>query len=87
MNILDTIVEEKKCEVARLPERALAAGDLRDALLEHGERRDFIAAIKSCRSRGDEAQTSRISEKMEPLYVSYSFERTSIICGFKIRHL
>jgi len=45
-NILDTIVEEKKREIARLPERVLAAGDLRDALLEHGERRDFLSALR-----------------------------------------
>lgn len=45
MNILDEIVEEKKREVARLPARIIAAGDLRDALLEHGERRDFGAAL------------------------------------------
>jgi indole-3-glycerol phosphate synthase len=45
MSILDKIVEEKKREVARLPERVLAAGDLRDALLERGERRDFLAAL------------------------------------------
>jgi indole-3-glycerol phosphate synthase len=47
MNILDTIVEQKKLEVAKLPERVLAAGDLRDALLEHGERRDFIGALRN----------------------------------------
>ena len=45
MNILDKIVEEKKREIAKLPARIIAAGDLRDALLEHGERRDFIKAI------------------------------------------
>lgn len=48
-NILDTIVEQKRREVAQLPERALAAGDLRDAMLEHGERRDFIAALRKPR--------------------------------------
>ena len=46
MNILDKIVEQKKVEVAKLPARIIAAGDLRDALLEHGERRDFVAALK-----------------------------------------
>jgi indole-3-glycerol phosphate synthase len=46
VNILDTIVEQKKLEVARLPERVLAAGDLRDALLERDERRDFSAALR-----------------------------------------
>jgi indole-3-glycerol phosphate synthase len=45
MNILDKIVEEKKREVAKLPARIIAAGDLRDAMLEHGERRDFVAAL------------------------------------------
>ncbi len=51
-NILETIVEQKKREVAQLPARLIAAGDLRDAMLEHGERRDFIAALKQPR-RGD----------------------------------
>ena len=37
MNILDTIVDQKKLEVAKLPERIIAAGDLRDAMLERGE--------------------------------------------------
>jgi indole-3-glycerol phosphate synthase len=46
MNILDKIVEEKKREVAKLPARLIAAGDLRDAMLEHGERRDFLAALR-----------------------------------------
>ena len=47
MNILDKIVEEKKREIAKLPARLIAAGDLRDAMLEHGERRDFIGALKN----------------------------------------
>ncbi|MGH7978306.1 MAG: indole-3-glycerol phosphate synthase TrpC [Limisphaerales bacterium] len=45
MNILEQIVEEKKCEVARLPVRIIAEGDLRDGMLERGERRDFRAAL------------------------------------------
>jgi len=52
MNILDKIVEAKKREVAALPARLIAAGDLRDALLEHGERRDFLAALKNPRRGG-----------------------------------
>lgn len=46
MNILEAIVEQKKREIASLPNRVLAAGDLRDALLERGERRDFMAALR-----------------------------------------
>lgn len=51
MNILDKIVEQKKREVALLPARIIAAGDLRDAMLEHGERRDFLGALRNPTSR------------------------------------
>ena len=47
VNILDTIVEQKKIEVAKLPPRIIAAGDLHDAMLERNERRDFFGALKS----------------------------------------
>ncbi len=47
MNILDEIVEQKKREVAQLPARLIAAGDLHDAMLERGERRDFLAALRN----------------------------------------
>jgi indole-3-glycerol phosphate synthase len=46
-NILDTIVEQKKLEVAKLPERLIAAGDLRDAMLERGEQRNFLDALRN----------------------------------------
>jgi indole-3-glycerol phosphate synthase len=46
VNILDSIVEQKMREVAKLPARPIAAGDLRDALLERDERRDFSAALR-----------------------------------------
>jgi indole-3-glycerol phosphate synthase len=46
VNILDTIVDQKKLEAAKLPERIIAAGDLHDAMLERGERRDFLAALR-----------------------------------------
>jgi indole-3-glycerol phosphate synthase len=65
VNILDEIVEQKKREVARLPVRLIAAGDLRDAMLERGESRDFLAALRSAKSRrrpGDESQTDFQSE-------------------------
>lgn len=47
MTILDEIVARKRTEVATLPERAIAAGDLRDAMLERDERRDFLAALRN----------------------------------------
>ncbi len=46
MNILDKIVEQKEREVAKLPARLIAAGDLHDAMLERDERRDFLAALR-----------------------------------------
>jgi indole-3-glycerol phosphate synthase len=61
MNILDTIVEEKKREVAKLPARLIAVGDLRDAMLEHGERRDFIGALKNPRC-GDIALIAEVKK-------------------------
>src|SRR5271167_2182281 len=61
MNILDKIVEEKKREVARLPARLIAAGDLRDAMLEHGERRDFLAALQKT-NRGDIALIAEVKK-------------------------
>jgi indole-3-glycerol phosphate synthase len=45
-NILDTIVAQKRLEVAQLPVRLIAAGDLRDAMLERDERRDLLAALR-----------------------------------------
>src|SRR5436309_7901737 len=45
-NILDTIVARKRLEVAQLPDRLIASGDLRDAMLERDERRDFLAALR-----------------------------------------
>ncbi|MGD0206740.1 MAG: indole-3-glycerol phosphate synthase TrpC [Verrucomicrobiota bacterium] len=61
MNILDTIVEQKKREVAKLPPRLIAAGDLRDALLERGERRDFVAALQHPR-HGDIALIAEVKK-------------------------
>jgi len=51
-NILDKIVEQKRLEVAKLPERIIAAGDLRDAMLERGEQRDFLTALRKPHAAG-----------------------------------
>lgn len=49
MTILDTIVEQKKREVARLPAAAITAADLQGAMEERGDRRDFLAALRQPR--------------------------------------
>jgi indole-3-glycerol phosphate synthase len=46
VNILDTIVEEKQREVARLPQRAVSIADLQAALAARGGRRDFAGALR-----------------------------------------
>jgi len=46
MTILDTIVEEKRREVARMPQRALSVADLKAALRVRGGQRDFVGALR-----------------------------------------
>ncbi|HEV2696207.1 MAG TPA: indole-3-glycerol phosphate synthase TrpC [Verrucomicrobiae bacterium] len=88
-NILDTIVEQKKREVAQLPARIIAAGDLRDAMLEHGERRDFIAALKSPRigNIGLIAEVKKASPSMgvichdfDPVRIAKEYEAAGASC-------
>ena len=88
MNILDKIVEEKKREVAKLPARIIAAGDLRDAMLEHGERRDFISALKN--PRGDIALIAEVKkaspsagiicENFDPVKIAKEYEAAGASC-------
>jgi indole-3-glycerol phosphate synthase len=89
MNILDTIFEQKKIEVAKLPERLIAAGDLRDAMLEHGERRDFLAALRNPRA-GDVALIAEVKkaspskgvicENFDPVRIAKEYEAAGASC-------
>jgi indole-3-glycerol phosphate synthase len=89
MTILDKIVAEKKAEVARLPERVLAAGDLRDALLERGERRDFLAALQHPR-HGDIALIAEVKkaspaagvicQDFDPVRIAKEYEAAGASC-------
>jgi indole-3-glycerol phosphate synthase len=49
-SLLATIVEEKKREVARLPQRSLSVTDLKAALQARGARRDFARALREPKS-------------------------------------
>ncbi|HXF11462.1 MAG TPA: indole-3-glycerol phosphate synthase TrpC [Desulfuromonadaceae bacterium] len=87
MNILDKIVEEKKREVAKLPARIIAAGDLRDAMLEHGERRDFIAALKIGNRMGLIAEVKKASpsagvicKDFDPVRIAKEYEAAGANC-------
>ncbi len=45
MNILETIVAQKRIELARLPERTVTGKDLKAAVERRGEKRDFESAL------------------------------------------
>jgi indole-3-glycerol phosphate synthase len=89
MNILDKIVEQKKREVAKLPARIIAVGDLRDAMLELGERRDFIASLKQPRlgSIGLIAEVKKASPSagvicpdFDPVRIATAYETAGASC-------
>jgi indole-3-glycerol phosphate synthase len=89
MTILDTIVEQKKIEVAKLPERLIATGDLRDAMLERGERRDFFVALQQPRA-GDIALIAEVKkaspskgvicENFDPVRIAKEYEAAGASC-------
>ena len=89
MNILDTIVAQKQQEVAKLPERIIAAGDLHDALLERGERRDFLAALRQPRI-GDVALIAEVKKAspsagvicpdFDPVRIALEYEAAGASC-------
>jgi indole-3-glycerol phosphate synthase len=87
VNILDKIVEEKKREVAKLPARIIAAGDLRDALLEHGERRDFTTALQQAKYIGLIAEVKKASpsagiicQDFDPVRIAKEYEAAGANC-------
>jgi len=89
VTILEQIVAEKQREIAALPERVLAAGDLRDALLERGERRDFIAALREPATGGvaliaevKKASPSAglICKNFDPVRIATEYEATGASC-------
>lgn len=88
-NILDTIVEQKQREVAELPARIIAAGDIRDAMLEHDERRDFLGALRSPR-RGKVALIAEVKKAspsagvickdFDPVRIAIEYEQAGATC-------
>ena len=89
MNILDTIVAQKRIEVAALPEHRIAAGDLRDAMLKRSERRDFMAALRAPR-RGDVALIAEVKKAspskgiicpdFDPVRIAREYEAAGASC-------
>jgi indole-3-glycerol phosphate synthase len=89
VNILDTIVAQKLRELARLPERPLAAGDLRDARRAQGGARDFLAALRHPR-RGDVALIAEVKKAspsagvicpdFDPVRIAREYEAAGASC-------
>ena len=89
MNILDTIVAQKRIEIAALPERRIAAGDLRDAMLERNERRDFLGALRRP-ARGDVALIAEVKKAspskgvicadFDPIRIAREYEAAGATC-------
>lgn len=64
MNILESIVAQKKSEVAKLPARAISPEFLRGAVAQHGPRRNFLAAL--CASSPDDLALIAEVKKASP---------------------
>ncbi len=89
MNILDKIVAQKKIEVAKLPPRIIASGELRDAMLERNEARDFLAALKTPR-RGNIALIAEVKKAspsagiichdFDPIRIAQEYEAAGASC-------
>lgn len=89
VTILDTIVEQKRLEIAKLPARPIAAGDLRDAMLERQEQRDFLAALRHPR-RGEVALIAEVKKaspsagvicaNFDPVRIAQEYEAAGASC-------
>ena len=89
MNILDTIVEQKKAEVARLPDAPVTSGKLKAALQQRGDRRDFTAALRHPR-RGSVALIAEVKKAspsagvickdFDPVRIAKEYEAAGASC-------
>jgi indole-3-glycerol phosphate synthase len=87
--ILDTIVEEKKREVARLPQRSVSVADLKAALEARGGRRDFAGALRKPR-RGSIALIAEVKKAspsaglirpdFDPVRIARAYEAAGASC-------
>jgi indole-3-glycerol phosphate synthase len=89
LNILDTIVSEKRLEVARMPDRTVSAAILRESLEKRGPKRDFLAALRQP-VRGDVALIAEIKKAspsagvicadFDPVRIAREYERAGASC-------
>jgi indole-3-glycerol phosphate synthase len=89
MDILDTIVAQKRIEVAKLPTQTITAEVLREAVAQHGPRRDFIGALLHPQ-RGDVALVAEVKhaspsagvicEDFDPVRIAREYEEAGASC-------
>ena len=89
MTILDTIVEQKKLEVARLPEGEASADELRAVLRLRGDKRDFLGALQHPR-RGSIALIAEVKKAspsagviradFDPVRIALEYESAGATC-------
>jgi indole-3-glycerol phosphate synthase len=90
VNILQTIVAQKRLEIAQLPTRIIAAGDLRDAMLERAEQRDFAAALRAPRAGAEVALIAEVKKAspsagvicpdFDPVRIAREYESAGATC-------
>ena len=89
MNILDTIVEQKKHEVAKLPATAVTVASLQNALNQRGDWRDFNGALRHPR-RGSVALIAEVKKAspsagvicpdFDPVRIAKQYEAAGASC-------
>ena len=89
MNILDTIVAQKRIEVAWLPAVAVTPESLRRAVAAHGPRRDFLGALRRVKS-GDVALIAEVKKAspsagiichdFDPIRIAREYEAAGASC-------
>ena len=88
-NILDTIVAQKRREIARLPETPVTAHRLREVLAKRGGVRDFMAALRNPKA-GDVALIAEVKKAspsagiirpdFDPVGIARAYEAAGASC-------
>lgn len=89
MNFLQTIVEQKRKEIAALPLGGIRAESLRETVRAHGPRRDFLAALLAPRA-GDIALIAEVKKAspsagvicsdFDPVRIAREYEAAGASC-------
>jgi indole-3-glycerol phosphate synthase len=89
VTILETIVSEKRGEIADWPERGVTVADVRAAIAARGGLRDFLGALRSCRrsEMGLIAEVKKASPSagvirspFDPVAIAKEYERAGATC-------